>query len=89
MTVTTHDELHSSVLAKASDCEEFRAALIDDPRTALKDNFGVQIPDSLNVQVHEDSAEHVHLVLPDDGRLNEDELASLSGGTTWDSSMSN
>jgi hypothetical protein len=43
---------------------EFRARLTSDPKGALSQLFGGQLPEELNVQVHEEDANTVHIVLP-------------------------
>lgn len=42
----------------------FRAALIADPASAIRERYGVAIPDGVNVQVIEEGADEVVLVLP-------------------------
>ena len=84
MTIRTQQELQESIISKASDDGQFRSSLLSDPKNAIQDAFGINVPEKLDVQVHEDTAENVHLVLPVDSRLTKDELDLLSGGATWD-----
>jgi hypothetical protein len=63
----------------------FRADLIADPKAAIESEFGVPVPDGVNVQVHEESLSELHLVLPvssDD--LSDAELEAVSGGGIYD-----
>lgn len=42
----------------------FRTALIADPASAIRERYGVAIPDGVNLRVVEESADEVVLVLP-------------------------
>lgn len=70
------------ILAKAAKDEVFRAALLKNPSAALEKETGVKIPAGMKVNVVEDTAETVHLVLPrpTSGRLSDAELGGVSGG---------
>ena len=46
----------------------------------IQQEFDLEIPADLNIQVHEDSAETAHLVLPPSPRLGETQLAHVAGG---------
>jgi hypothetical protein len=48
--------------------EEFREALLSEPEATLSREYGVTIPDGVRVQVHEETEDVIHLVLP--GRPN-------------------
>ena len=54
--------------------------MLSDPKGAIEQELGVTIPASLSIEVHEDSAETVHLTLPPDSKLSEDDLEQASGG---------
>ncbi|HEX5869378.1 MAG TPA: nitrile hydratase subunit alpha [Longimicrobium sp.] len=43
---------------------EFRNRLTTDPKGALSQLFGGELPEGLNVQVHQEDANTVHIVLP-------------------------
>jgi hypothetical protein len=43
---------------------EFRSKLTSDPKGALSQLFGGQLPEDLNVQVHQEDANTIHIVLP-------------------------
>ena len=82
----TPNELREEIVGKAAKDSDFRALLLADPKGALKQELGVTIPDSLSVEVHEESNTTTHLVLPPDSKLNEDELQAVVGGAlNWES----
>ena len=60
---------------------DFRARLVADPRTALKDTLGIDLGDDVTVSVLEDSPSRVHVVIPAvDDSLEEAEMESVVGG---------
>ena len=73
-------EMRDHILGKATDDAEFRARLVADPKAVLTDEFGVNLPDSFALSVHEDSSTHVHLVLPSTEKLDPAALEEISGG---------
>ena len=82
----TPNELREEIVGKAAKDSDFRALLLADPKGALKQELGVTIPESLSVEVHEESNTTTHLVLPPDSKLNEDELQAVVGGAlNWES----
>ena len=71
---------------RLADDPEFRAALLADPRAALSALLGLDLPDAVNVEVHEEPLAYVHLVIPaaeGDGEVSEDELEMVAGGACW------
>ena len=76
----TSTELKAQILSRADEDGDFRARLVADPSAAVAEETGTIIPEGLNVEVHEDSATTVHLVLPPSPELTEAELAMAAGG---------
>ena len=70
-------EMRDHILGKAADDAEFRARLVADPKAVLTDEFGVNLPDSFAISVHEDSSTHVHLVLPSASPLDANALKEV------------
>ena len=60
----TPNEMRAKIVGKAATDADFRARLLSDPKAALAQELSVTIPDSLTVEVHEESAGTAHLVLP-------------------------
>ena len=81
--MTTATEMRTKILSRAAEDGDFRASLIADPKAAISAEIGADIPDGIEVAVHEDSATTAHLVLPPSPELTEAELAMAGGGTTW------
>ncbi len=61
----------------------FRAYLITDPRAAISSVLGVEIPEGVEITVHESTPTHVHLALPPYEPASDDDLGAISGGSTW------
>ena len=76
----TAREMHAKIVGKAAEDAEFRARLLSDPKGAIGQELGVTIPASMSIEVHENSAETVHLTIPPDSRLSESDLEQASGG---------
>lgn len=76
----TGTELKAQILSKADEDSDFRARLIADPKAAISSEIGTDIPEGLDVVVHEDGATTFHLVLPPSPELSEAELENVAGG---------
>lgn len=61
-TVEGFDHLRR-IASKALGDDAYRQRLVSDPSTVLKEE-GITVPDGVNVTVHENTADHIHLVLP-------------------------
>ena len=57
----TKDSMLEKLFAKAEEDTDFRGLLLADPRSALKESLGVEVPENFNVVVHEDDARTAHL----------------------------
>ena len=79
-TPKTPDQMRAVLAEKASVDEEFRGRLLADARETIQEEFDVVIPRNLEIQVHEDSADTAHLVLPPSPRLGEEQLTAVAGG---------
>ena len=84
----TRESMLERMVAKSEEDTDFRAQLVANPKSALKEAFDVEVPDDFNVVVHEDDARTVHLVLPAAAELTDAQLAQAAGGTwceksTW------
>jgi hypothetical protein len=79
-------EYTERLIARASSDEEFRRRLLDEPKAAISDELGVEIPDELTIRVIEEEAGEVVLALPPAASpeaLRDEELASVAGGDAW------
>ena len=82
----TSEEMRARIVNKAAEDADFRARLLGDPKGTLEQELGVAIPESLSIEVHEESSEAAHLILPPDSRLSEGDLQAAAGGT-FDSTL--
>ncbi|MGI6149790.1 MAG: NHLP leader peptide family natural product precursor [Firmicutes bacterium] len=73
-------EVEAQVASKASQDESFRKRLLADPRAALGD-FGVRVPEDVEIKVLEESARLSYLVLPrNPEELSAEDLDAVAGG---------
>ena len=80
-------EMRARLLEKAAVDEEFRARLLADPRAVIQSETGVSLPAGFHVEVHEDTADTGHLVLPPvtDAQIDDADLEQVAGGGNWPS----
>jgi hypothetical protein len=45
--------------------EDFRQQLITNPKAAIEQEFGIEIPEDVDVHVHQQNDNHLHLILPE------------------------
>ena len=84
MTQMTQAEMQDKLIARAQAEPEFRSQLVADPKATIEGVIGSELPEAINIEVHEDSATSFHLVLPPSGKLTEDELATVFAGNWVD-----
>ena len=80
MNMETQTKMLERLVAKAEEDKTFRDTLLADPRTALKETFGIEVPADFNVVGHEDDARTAHLVLPNTSELTDAQLEQAAGG---------
>ncbi len=56
--------LKDQIIQKAWEDAEFKKQLLANPKAAVKEAFGVDVPDNIEVEVVEESANKFYLVLP-------------------------
>ncbi|NIK72059.1 MULTISPECIES: NHLP leader peptide family RiPP precursor [unclassified Paenibacillus] len=52
------------IIQKAWEDDAFKQQLLNDPKAAIKDAFGVEIPDDIEVTAVEETPDHAYLVIP-------------------------
>ena len=82
--MNTPSEIRARLMDKAVEDADFRTRLLGDPKAAIGQELGVTIPESMSIEVHEESDTTAHLVLPPNSRLSESDLREVAGGITWD-----
>ncbi|MGI8743218.1 MAG: NHLP leader peptide family RiPP precursor [Bryobacteraceae bacterium] len=77
-------DLETNLIAKAVAEPDFRAALLSDPKKAIREAAGIQFADAVRVSVHEETPTDLHLVLPVEfqtgGELSDEHLEAVAGG---------
>ncbi|MDD3852443.1 MAG: NHLP leader peptide family RiPP precursor [Syntrophomonadaceae bacterium] len=75
-------ELNQLIADKARESDEFRLALINDPKAAIKKEFEVEFPEDTKVEVHVESIKVLHLIIPavNTDELTDDQLEDVAGG---------
>lgn len=71
--------MQAQIIARAVADRDFRARLLADPRAAILGEFGITLPQRMNLEVHENGGNVVHLVLPV-VHLTEAELELVAAG---------
>ena len=74
------DEMLQQIVERSSLDEEFRKALLADPKSTICEELGITIPESMTIQVHESDMQTVHLALPPDPNITEEQLEAISAG---------
>ena len=74
------EEMLGRIVEKSALNPEFRQQLLADPRSAIGDELGISIPESMNIVVHESDMQTVHLALPPDPNITEEQLEAVSAG---------
>ncbi len=74
------EDIERVLVNRAGNDESFRALLLENPRDAVREALSISVPSHFKLEVHEEDANSLHLVLPPSDRLSEEELASVAGG---------
>ena len=74
------DEMLQQIVEKSALDAGFRQQLIADPKSTISEELGITIPDSMTIQVHESGMQTVHLALPPDPNISEEQLEAISAG---------
>ena len=79
--------MEQRIVQRSLEDDAFRQLLLADPRAAVEQELGAQLPSGVQVQVVEETADTVFLVIPpssqaggDEGELSDSELESVAGG---------
>lgn len=74
------EEMRQHMTDKAMEDADFRQQLISDPKAAIAEEFGVEVPENFNIVVHQSDANTLHLTLPAGPELNEEQLEMIAAG---------
>ena len=53
---------------------------MSDPKNAIQQEFGINIPDNIQIQVHESDLRTLHMALPPGPELDEEQLEAVAAG---------
>ena len=78
--MTSGDQMLQQIVEKSALDSDFRQQLLSDPKTTISEELGITIPDSMTIKVHESDMQTVHLALPPDPNITEEQLEAVSAG---------
>ncbi len=76
----TAEDMRSHLVEKALADNEFRERLIADPKGVTAEEFGITIPDILDIKVHESDKYTFHVILPHSPELDDEQLEMVAAG---------
>ena len=74
------DDMLREIVEKSALDADFRQQLLADPKTTISAELDIAIPESMNIRVHESDMQTVHIALPPDPNLTEEQLEAISAG---------
>lgn len=74
------EEMRAHLTNRAAEDSGFRAQLVADPKGVMNQEFGITVPDNIEIVVHESDMRTVHLALPPDPVMDEEQLEAISAG---------
>ena len=73
-------EMLQQIVDKSALSADFRQQLLADPKTTICQELGITMPESMTIKVHESDMQTVHLALPPDPNITEEQLEAISAG---------
>ena len=74
------EDMRAHLTNRAAEDSAFRAQLVADPKGVMNQEFGITVPDNIDIVVHESDMRTVHLALPPDPVMDEEQLEAISAG---------
>ena len=74
------EQMLQQIVEKSALDADFRQQLLSDPKNAISRELDISIPDSMTIKVHESDMQTVHLALPPDPNITEEQLEAISAG---------
>jgi hypothetical protein len=83
MAVPARSDVEAMIAERIAADPAFRDTLLADPRSALAEVVGFDIPDTVQVVLHEESLTQIHLTIPSSAEFSESDLELVAGGMCW------
>ncbi|MFM7599130.1 MAG: NHLP leader peptide family RiPP precursor [Actinomycetota bacterium] len=83
MAIPTRSEVEATIAERIAADPAFRDALLADPRGVIAEVVGFDIPDNVQVILHEESLTQIHLTIPSAEDLSDTDLELVAGGSCW------
>ena len=83
MAVPTLAEVEAMIAERIAADPAFRDTLLADPRGVISEVVGFDIPDTVQVVLHEESLTQIHLTIPSSESLSDADLELVAGGVCW------
>ena len=74
------DEMLKQIVDKSALDADFRQQLLADPKSTICAELDITMPESMNIQIHESDMQTVHIALPPDPNITEEQLEAVSAG---------
>ncbi len=74
------DEMLKQIVDKSALDADFRQQLLADPKATICAELDITMPESMNIQIHESDMQTVHIALPPDPTISEEQLEAVSAG---------
>ena len=83
MAIPTRSEVEAIIAERIAADPAFRDTLLADPRAVLSEIIGLNIPDNVQIDLHEESLTQIHLTIPSSEALSDADLELVAGGVCW------
>ena len=77
------DEMLKQIVDKSAIDESFRQQLLTEPKGTISKELGITIPDTMDIHVHESDMQTVHIALPPNPNIPEEQLEAVSAGLCY------
>jgi hypothetical protein len=87
-------EVERRLIERSLQDDAFRQRLLADPKAAVEEELGIQLPAGVQIRVVEETADTIYLALPsaspagEGGELSDQELEAVAGGYGEDEGQS-